>query len=669
MSRAEGKLGHGGKTPLGGKHKRSVIWSGLQNTTARLYKRILRCPVGRFFTAYRSFDKGILGGGRRTDKMGAASAARVAMLRTAESGRLFSVLRKVGQLLLSVPVNFYGLFCFISAALALMAYYIIPLTPFNVAFGISDPITLIAIVLASLPLCLSGKHTYRVLYESRVMNILLVRFLGIPEDSLKRQKALKGAGWMYLLFFLIPLAAFVSLMYDPLYVPLFFLFVGVVAMILSFPESGVILACATTPLLWFEGISLYVTLALIITVWLSYLLKLWRMHRVMRFDTLDIAVLVFGIMIFAGGFIGPVAGRSTIHSAIVLFVLMSIYFLIVNLMAGRAYLKRCLVGVLLSVTAATVLGFAGYISPDGMSWIAGSYAGDKISGVWTEAVGYLAGINADVILLVTVTLPFALAAFFRCKRLVGKAGMLALIAADIALIVMSWSRGAWFCLAAGLIIFFLLYGHTALSVAVISVPVLGCGILWGSFIARTLKFDLGAVMSRVLNLGAYGASITAERQDVWSGAWRMIAENPFGIGVGTDAIRAVYPTYAVSEVAAVTTLGNTYLDVAACMGIFGLLVFAVCAFLLIQKVFSALRYTATGKERWALLGGVVSVLTLLMMGAVRSITESMSVYFAVWIIVAVISAYANITFENSDILCSVSEAGESSQDKVFNTAE
>ncbi|MBE6693858.1 MAG: hypothetical protein E7589_03750 [Ruminococcaceae bacterium] len=649
--------------------KSSLIWTGLQDTTARLYSRILRGPVGKFFTSYRSFDKGIFGGGRRTDKIRSASQARMTLLRAAESSRLFGAFRQLGSLLLSVPINFYGLFCFISAALALIGYYVIPLTSFKMTFGISSPWMLIAILLFSLPLCLSGKPTYRSLGDSFVMRTLIVRLLGVPEESVRRTRSHRGAGWMYFAFFLIPPAAFISLRFKPWIIPLVFLLLGVIALILSVPESGVILSCALLPLMWISDIMLYVVVAVIITVWISYAFKLIRMHRTMRFDILDVAVLIFGIMIFVGGFSGSVVSYSTVHEAVILSVLLSIYFLIVNLMAGRAYLKHCLVGVLVSVILATVLGFAGYISPDSMEWIAGSYAGDKISDAWSRLVGFLVGINADVILLVTFTLPFALSAFMRCKRIIGKVGMMALLLADVALIAASWSRGAWICCAAGVIIFFLLYSHTALSVAVISLPAVGCGVLWFSAIADALDLDTPAVISRILNLGDYGAQISSSRQSVWSGAWKMILNNPFGIGVGSDALGAVYPRYATGDILSVATLGNTYLDILASLGFFGLAVFIVCAFLLIQKAFSALRHTASGKERWALLGGVVSVAVLLMMGAVRSITENMGVYFAAWIIVGIVSAYANITFEETDVLRSAGEKDDVGRDVVFNVAD
>ncbi|MBQ9162333.1 MAG: O-antigen ligase family protein [Clostridia bacterium] len=649
--------------------KNSLVWTGLQDTTERLYSRILRSPVGRFFTSYRSFDKGIFGGGRRTDKIRSASPARMTLLRAAESSRLFGALRQLGALLLSVPINFYGLFCFVSAALALIGYYVIPLTSFKMTFGISSPWMLIAILLFSLPLCLSGKPTYRSLGNSVIMRTLLVRFLGVPEESVKRARSYRGTGWMYFAFFLTPLAAFISLRFQPWIIPLALLLLGVIALILSVPESGVILSCALLPLMWVSDIVLYVVVAVIITVWISYVLKLIRMHRTMRFDILDVAVLIFGAMILVGGFSGSVVSYRTVHEAVILTALLSVYFLIVNLMAGRAYLKRCLVGVLLSVILATVLGFAGYISPDGMEWIAGSYAGDKISDAWSRLVGFLVGINSDVILLVTFTLPLALSAFMRCKRVIGKVGMTVLLLADVALIAMSWSRGAWICLAAGVIIFFLLYSHTALSVAVVSLPVVGCGVLWFSTVADKLSVDAPLVISRILNLGDYGTQISSSRQTVWSGAWKMIINNPFGIGVGSDALAAVYPRYATGDILSVATLGNTYLDILASLGFVGLAVFVVCAFLLIQKAFSALRHTASGKERWVLLGGVVSVVVLLMMGAVRSITENLGVYFAAWIIVGVVSAYANITFEETDVLRSVSEKDEAGRDVVLNVAD
>lgn len=649
--------------------KQTVIWSGLQNTTSRLYNRILRSPVGKLFTSYRSFSKGILGGGRRTDNVHSISNARATVLRAAESGRIFGALRQLGSLLLSVPVNFYGLFCFISAALMLAGYFLLPLTPLRAHMRMSSPIPPIAIMLMFLPLCISGKPTYISLGKSSITRLIIVRFLGIPEESLTAKRDHKGVGFIYFAFFLIPVAAFLSLKFSPWIVPLAVLFLGLFAMILSVPESGVILACAMLPFIEISEIVLYVVMGVIIIVWISYFFKLLRMHRRMRFDLLDVMVLVFGMMIFIGGFSGSVISLRTLHDAGVLFVLLSVYFLIVNLMAGRAYLKRCLVGVLLGVILALILGFAGHISPDGMDWIAGSYAGDRVSNTWKGLVEFLTRINADAVLLVTFTFPLAIAACIRCRRVIGKVGMIALLLANTLLIITSWSRGAWLCLAAGIVIFFLIYSHTALSVAVIALPAIGCGVWWLYGYSNTFKGNMAAAMSHLFDTDHYSSGLPTSNNEVWSDAWDMILHNPLGIGVGADALGAVYPRYATGDTVVVSSLGNTYLDILAALGFFGLAVLICCAFLLIQKACTAIRHTATSKERWVLLGGVASIAVLLMMCAVRSITDSMGVYLAIWIIVGVISGYANITFEESDVLRSVNQDDGENQDKVFHVAD
>lgn len=649
--------------------KRTVIWSGLQNTTARLYNRILRSPVGKLFTSYRSFSKGIFGGGRQTGNVRTVSRTRAALLRTAESGRIFGGLRQLGALLLSVPVNFYGLFCFISAALMLAGYFLLPLTPLKAHMRLGSPIPPIAIMAIALPLCISGKPTYRSLGSSTLVRLFLVRFLGIPEESLTAKRSHRGAGYIYFAFFLIPAVAYLSLRFTPWIVPLGFILLGLFAMILSVPESGVILACALLPTLEVSDIAVYVVMGVIVVVWISYLLKLMRMHRTMRFDLLDVVVLVFGLMIFTGGFSGSVISIKTFHESSILLILLSIYFLIVNLMAGRAYIKRCLVGVLLGVIFATLLGFAGYISPDGMEWIAGSYAGDRISALWSRLVEFLRAINANSVLLLTIAFPFILSACIRLRRVSGKVGMAVLLAADALLIVTSWSRGAWICLAAGVILFFLLYSHTTLSVATVAVPAVGCGIWWLFSYSGSFSDSMTSAMSHLFNTGNYTADTMAVRETVWNDAWDMIIHNPFGIGVGADSLGAVYPLYATGDTMTVSSLGNTYLDILAALGFFGLAVFIFLAFLLIQKACSALRHTATGKERWVLLGGVVSFAALLMMGAVRSVTDSVTVYFAAWIIIGAISGYANITFEESDVLRSVNQNDGENQDVVFHVAD
>ncbi len=157
------------------------------------------------------------------------------------------------------------------------------------------------------------------------------------------------------------------------------------------------------------------------------------------------------------------------------------------------------------------------------------------------------------------------------------------LAAMLAAIVMSWSRGAWLGVAAALIVATIVQSRRAFALSVIAAFVLTFAILLSS-----INVIPTAVAERFAGVADYfgvfdvrGVKVDdanyaiVERMAHWQAAWYMYIDHPLlGVGIGNYA--AVYPAYALPGWS--DPLGhahNYYLNVAAEAGTIGLIAYLV----------------------------------------------------------------------------------------------
>ena len=130
-------------------------------------------------------------------------------------------------------------------------------------------------------------------------------------------------------------------------------------------------------------------------------------------------------------------------------------------------------------------------------------------------------------------------------------------------ILLTWSRGAWLGLAFQIFLFLLFYSRKSRIAALWLPPLL---LLSLPVMPKNFR-------GRLFSIADLGESSIRYRLQTWKGTFRMLAEHPFGIGVGERAWRAVYPQFAVSGTKTVMHAHNIFLQVASELGVIGLIVF------------------------------------------------------------------------------------------------
>lgn len=634
-----------------------ILWDTLNRGTAKLYRLVARSFIGRVMTGYRRADAAFAKEKRYTGRHTCApmSPARLRLLTAVESGILFKVVRGVFGSLFCLPMALYGMFLMTyglvsTAANLVLSYVESPLAPDRTHLIIS-----VLMILLAVPLTVTRKTLAELLGEGGIPHLIFVRFLGIPKERLDVPLRRTPAVLPFVFSLLAMGSAACGLFSHVLLIPLILLGVGVLGLVFAYPEAGVILSTAMLPAIWLDRSFLLPLAVLIVLTWISYGVKLLFLHRTLRFGLLDAVILIFGLLILLSGFTGAVVSAETILTGVTLFVCLSDYFLIVNLMTTRAYIRRCLLGMGVSVVMVTALAYLRIIPVDALGWLEGSRAGDTIIAGVENGIESLSGLWLEHSeLYLALVFPWLYAFLSHTKRFFYRVMGLGIMALDAALVFMTDSVSALFCIVIVTVLFLLLWDHRGLSAGVVALPALVAGGLWA--------YHLFPVSDQVQTLLARSRHFKALLSD---SLWRMVWDHPAGIGMGEEAFRAVYPAYAAPDLGAVHESGSLYFELLLSFGWVGLLLFAGIVFLFIQKSLTCLSYVADRHARAMILGGVMSIVGILIFGTVRSFITYPRMFFTIMLVLAVCSAYANIVFDENDVLTARQAGTSTEEDRVL----
>ena len=223
--------------------------------------------------------------------------------------------------------------------------------------------------------------------------------------------------------------------------------------------------------------------------------------------------------------------------------------------------------------------------------------------------------------------PLAVGAALHWRRWPGRLFAVVTAALAGAALALTYSRGAWLGLVAGLACLVLLWGWFALPRrqgrrrAVFGVLLLAA-VLGAVAMAGLLE----PLQVRLLSaLAGRGDSSVNFRINVWMAAWQMVRDYPWtGIGPGQDAFSRVYPLYQQPLFNALSAYSMP-LELAVEMGMAGLLagmaVFchALCRGLRQLKAAAATTGVAAGAEWWPLVSVMAAVVGLAGHGLVDTI--------------------------------------------------
>ncbi|MBO5305150.1 MAG: O-antigen ligase family protein [Clostridia bacterium] len=621
-----------------GKASRSVILEGLIKLTEKFYSLLIHSFIGRLFTAY-SAEENMLRESRlfsrfrnakKTERI--ASSLKLKMARAFENSFFLDIMERLTASLIYRKLKTFGAF-FLSLGAYGMITYIIQ------RFALGDTTIderrffICAILLfVSLPLISSKETLAQTLLNSKLLSPLLYDGLGFARDAFNKQIVFPKR---YALVTALGMALGVLTFYiDPLFYVMVAVVVIAVLLIFRHPEVGIVLWITLLPCVGFLEHASLILASLVLVTDVSYIVKLIRGKRSFRMRLMDYPVLLLSVVYFLGGVFSK-GGVQSFYSALMYIVLLSGYFLVFNLIRTRQWIRRCVVMGVLSGAVACLVGivqiFTGTLNS---SWLDTS----MFSGIGTRIVSSFDNPNvfAEYLLLM---IPFALAGLLKKGNKVHKLFYGTSLLVMLVCLVFTWSRGAWLGFLVSMLVFFVIFSKRSI-VGLLGVIVVSPLLSW---------LVPSAVSSRFLSIGNLADSSTSYRISAWHGIVELLHQTKWsGIGVGSAAFEATYPSVALAGTQTIKHAHSIYLQLLAELGIPGLLVFLLTVFLFVQSCFEYFLKVKNQEERVFVIAGVAAVAAMLVMGVTDHIWYSYRIFLAFWTLVALVNSSIQYGFSVFD---------------------
>ena len=544
--------------------QKSVIISALDSVADKIYSALRNGFFGRIFTSYTgnvgTIAAKVTGKSAFSDKL---DSARRTVAKTIEGSLAAKLYTWLVHYLLSCRVKVYGTvfetFFIYSAVVQVYSFY---------KSGFSGiPFDLISTLLAAiavLPLLTSNLPLFTLLAKSPVGR----RVLAVTGNRCEGADAYTARGRCNI-GFVVGTVLGLATYFIPADLMIKLAIRGIWAMLVFHsPEFGIVSLAFMMP---FDKTMMLVAETAIVI--LSFALKLILGKRTIKLEAVDIAALLFAVMMLIGGVFSM--SRASLKPMLVYLCFMAVYFLIVCLIRTGEWLSRCVISAVASGTAVAAYGIFQYLTGRiGFStkWL-DSEMFEDISG---RAISTLENPNMLGEYLVMI-IPMA-AALMLCSETLRRRAMYFLAFGCLGCcLIVTWSRGAWLGMMFAALVFCLIWSKRCLHlfwVLVLSIP----------FLPIILPQN---ILLRFASIGNVADTSTSYRLNIWLGTMKMLPSRILsGIGIGEGAWKLVYPHYALTGVSEAPHSHSLYFQIWVEMGFVALVIFVIFLGMMFASNFS-----------------------------------------------------------------------------------
>ncbi len=572
-----------------------------------------------YFTNYQAFDMAINQNRfhRTATKFSSMSAWRWTQRKiqtNVERSRTIHAFDSAMTTLLHLPIKTYGMF-FLSFGLYLASMcYILPNTYMQQS-NFSNLIIAIASVLIALILLTSKKSLASAVWESKICSFFFFTILGVRSNTVEEERPVNGSD---ALAFIFGMAFGVLTFIIPATILLGAILLFVLAyLVLLTPESGLVLLLLALPFV--NTTHLFVALMYVL---FAYLLKLLQSRRMLHIRGIDYTVLFFILYLAVFGSISAYP-RASASNALFFAGLALGYFLVISLVKTAIWLRRCVFALTFSSFFIAVVGIIEYFFGDfNVAWLDRSLF-SAIRGNATATFTSPTALAQYLILLIPITFAMMILQIKNKKRMLWS---LPLLAALIACLVCTWSRGAWLALILAMAFFCLLSGKLPrrifLFLAIIVVAV------W-----RWLPKVLTGKLLEIFNLSMQS---NADRIQIWRSSWQLLKSVWYsGIGWSEDVFVRYYAQYGPQDALSAPHAHQLYLQLTISIGVIGLLAFLYIILLLVRyftTLRSRLKEANDAPTYYYSVAFLTSVLALLFCGLTDYVFAQSRIFFLFFVI-------------------------------------
>lgn len=331
-----------------------------------------------------------------------------------------------------------------------------------------------------------------------------------------------------------------------------------------------------------------------------------------------IPIIVYGIIILIGTVtsINPVGSFRdlTIH-----FVSLGLVFVMINTIDSLEDFNILLTFVVFSATIVALIGLYQYIVgvPIDAAWV------DVENNPDIKARVYSVFGNPNVLAeYLIMTIPLSISLFWYTKKAHKKLLFLGTSAILILSLILTLSRGGWIGFAFSALVFVILV-EKRLLLSIIPISLAGVFFLPQS------------ILNRILSIGNFADSSNAYRITMWKITMDIIRDHPIaGVGFGHLPFKETFETYI--RTMPTYHAHNTYLEIAAELGIPGLIAFLFLLFVIFKYGIQRLISQENRYIRIMAAGAFSGLAGLMAHGAVENVIYLTRIIIYFWILIGFI---------------------------------
>ena len=486
------------------------------------------------------------------------------------------------------------------------------------------------VLVASILLTFSKREVGEALLAYKGTRFIVTDVLNLNADAFERGE--KSTNNSYFLSMLIMFClGFSTFFVSPTIILNILLLFATFIFIMSFPEIGILMVLICMPFATiFEHPNTFI-LSLIIYTICGFISKFIRGKRVLKFEFIDILLLLIGTLLMFGG-VFSVGNSSSLKMAEIYLAFLFMYFLIVNMYIRKPGIYRGIKTMVICGFVVALIGLALKIIEIGnfnfafLSWA-------PIAFVLSEARNLIIGQSEMGVYLVMIC-PLALGQMLVTRNKFIKTLYLIAVVTIIGNVMIAGDVLSRWGTIIAIVLFMLIYNFKSIWLA------LGVGV--SSVVAMlVLPGNITDVIKRFM---VVSNSQIEMKNSIWGRTWEMIVENLYtGIGVGQESFLSVF--YKNSEEYNMLTVDshNIFLQVFVELGIVGFLLFIFTLFAFVQKCFaSTKKRNQRSRSRTMICAGYASVLSACLMGLNSYIWSSYRAFLTFWIVFALTVALTKV---------------------------
>jgi len=550
---------------------------------------------------------------------------------TYEKSFFLTQIRNLSMRLLKAKVNTFGLFFFSYGFYLILIQVIRKYSVLPGSFLWKEAFIGCMFIGGGFFMLFSKRSLAGAVYDSTFLRWILFDCLGFPITDIAEAAQGEVKSGFNMPFIFGMLFGFLSVFIQPLLIFFALIVFALLFTVFSSPESGVILVFFCLPFVQTVQLCAFICL-----IFFSYLLKLICGRRLFRFHLIDLAVLAFLWFVIFGGILS--IDESSLLKMLLMVCFMGMYFVIKNIISSPAMVKRCLYALVCSSGFVSVYGvYQNYVGMLSTKW----QDVEMFSEIKGRVVSMFENPNVLGEFLILI-FPITLALMATSKRSHERFFLFAISVMNCWCLIFTWSRGAWIGCIISTVLFLCISSKYFFTAGMLSLP-------WAAVFLAS-KSD-SVILTR---LTSFSDTSVSYRVSIWRGVLLMLEDvGPYGIGIGEEAFKKMYPVYSLAGIEAAPHAHNLYLQIAVEMGMFALTVFLVFIFLYAQFSFSFCKSAMSRSNKLICLGIFSGILALLIQGMTDYVWYNYRIFLLFWMIVGLGVAHvcaAKTTEEEMDTI-------------------